>query len=191
MKRPGKSPTSPTAAGRTLSKEEDALWRHVSHEVKPLTERKLGHRTLKSDEQAQHTIPNRKRPLHAPTNKIISKHAPHSHGQAPGLDKRTQLRLRRGQVKIEAKLDLHGMTQMEAHDVLVQFIEDSVYRGRRSVLVITGKGLRADGRTGVLRNAVPRWLNDPSVRPWIKAFDHAALRDGGEGALYVLLRRRK
>ena len=92
---------------------------------------------------------------------------------------------------IEARLDLHGMTQSQAHDRVFRFLEAARNNGLRTVLVITGKGLRRDGQIGVLRSAVPRWLNEPPLRDWIMAFDHAAPRDGGEGALYILLRRRK
>jgi len=101
------------------------------------------------------------------------------------------MRLKRGQLVIEARLDLHGMTQSEAHERMRRFLETSRDSGYRTVLVITGKGLRRDGQIGILRSAVPRWLNQPPLRHWIKAFDHAAPRDGGEGALYILLRRRK
>lgn len=113
------------------------------------------------------------------------------HGKAPGLDKRTQLRLRRGQVRIESRLDLHGMTKDAAHDALSRFLERAYMTGKKTVLVVTGKGLRADGRVGVLREAVPKWLNAPSARQWVHAFDHASPRDGGEGALYIILRRRR
>lgn len=81
------------------------------------------------------------------------------------------------------------MTQREAHAALLRFIETAYHGGRRSVLVITGKGLQADGRIGVLRTAVPRWLNEAPLLQMIKAFDHAAPKDGGEGALYILLRK--
>lgn len=81
------------------------------------------------------------------------------------------------------------MTRTEAHHALTRFLESSYLQGRRAVLIITGKGLREDGRIGVLRGAVPRWLNEPPAHAWVRAFDHAAPRDGGEGALYVLLRR--
>lgn len=113
------------------------------------------------------------------------------HGQAPGLDKRTQQRLRRGQVHIEARLDLHGLTQTVAHQTLERFLERAHMAGKKTVLVVTGKGLRADGEIGVLRRAVPRWLNEAPMRQWVHAFDHAAPRDGGEGALYIVMRRRK
>ncbi len=114
-----------------------------------------------------------------------------AHGSAPGLDKRTQLRLRRGKVTLEARLDLHGMTPAAAHDALLYFLDRARARGLKTVLVVTGKGLRADGRIGVLRQAVPRWLNEPPMRPLVHAFDHAAPGDGGEGALYIVMRRRR
>lgn len=114
-----------------------------------------------------------------------------SHGSAPGLDRRTKLRLRRGQVMIEARLDLHGMTQDSAREALFRFLDRAYMSGKKTVLVVTGKGLRADGRIGVLRQAVPRWLNEQPARQWVHAFDHAAPRDGGEGALYIVMRRRR
>ena len=99
--------------------------------------------------------------------------------------------MRRGQITIEDQLDLHGMTQTEAHQKLTQFIQTSYANGRRSLLVITGKGRGSESSRGVLRNAVPQWLNQPSLSEFIKAFDYASRSDGGEGALYVLLRRCK
>ena len=83
------------------------------------------------------------------------------------------------------------MNQAEAYSRLSRFLEVARNNGSRTVLVITGKGLRRDGQIGVLRSTVPRWLNEPPLRDWIKAFDHASPRDGGKGALYILLRRRK
>lgn len=108
-------------------------------------------------------------------------------GAAPGVDRRTGLRLRRGQLPIEARLDLHGLTQDQAHRRLTAFIRASIDSGRRCVLVITGKG--STGQGGVLRQSVPRWLNEPALRPLVVAIQQAQPRDGGEGALYVLLKR--
>lgn len=110
------------------------------------------------------------------------------HGVAPGLDKRTLIRLRRGQLPINGRLDLHGLGRVEAHHRLVEFLARAEQAGRRCVLVITGKGSRGDG---VLRQEVPRWLNEPANRARVIAFSHAIPPDGGEGALYVLLRRRR
>jgi DNA-nicking Smr family endonuclease len=115
-------------------------------------------------------------------------------GRTPGVDKRQAERLRRGRTEIDARIDLHGMTQAEAHRRLAAFIERSAAAGLRLVLVITGKGLTSEmaGRgSGVLRDAVPRWLNEPGLRPRVLAVTHAQPKDGGHGALYVLLKRAK
>ena len=77
-----------------------------------------------------------------------------------GIDRANAERLKRGLHPIEARLDLHGLTQAEAHRELVDFVEASYRGGRRCVLVITGRGLGPDG-PGVLKSAVPRWLAKP------------------------------
>ena len=87
---------------------------------------------------------------------------------------------------IDARLDLHGDTQDMAHRRLVGFLADAQARGRRCVLVVTGKG-RAGA--GILRHMVPRWLAEPEVRERLIAYTPARLEHGGAGALYVLLRR--
>jgi len=111
---------------------------------------------------------------------------------APGIDRRQAQRLRRGQLPIEARLDLHGMTQGEAHRALAGFVARSHAAGKRVLLVVTGKGTRtgADGSpSGVLRRNVPRWLAEPGLRPLVLTTAPALRRDGGDGALYLLLRR--
>jgi DNA-nicking Smr family endonuclease len=112
---------------------------------------------------------------------------------APGLDRASAERLKRGKYPIDARLDLHGMTQDMAHRALDSFIGGAAKQGLRCVIVITGKGLRGGaegaGDTGILRHAVPRWLNESNLRPKVLAFTAAQPRDGGGGALYVLLRR--
>lgn len=105
-----------------------------------------------------------------------------------GLDRRTWLRLKRGQVAIEQSLDLHGRTQGEAHDALGRFLAAAQTAGCRCVLVVTGKGMESGG---TLRHMVPRWLNEGASRERIVAFCPAQARHGGTGALYVLLRRRR
>lgn len=111
------------------------------------------------------------------------------HGIASGIDKRTLGRLRRGLIAPEACLDLHNLRQEEAHRSLTGLIATSQAAGRRCILVITGKGYGADGAIGVLKTMVPRWLVEPPNRGRVLAFCHAARGHGGEGALYVLLRR--
>ena len=111
------------------------------------------------------------------------------HGLAPGLDRRSRVRLRRGKVNIEARLDLHGHDKVAAFEALHRFLERAYMGGKQTVLVITGKGLRKGGEVGALRQAVPKWLNTGKIRHWIHAFDHASPRDGGEGALYIVMRK--
>ena len=99
----------------------------------------------------------------------------------------------RGRDAIDARIDLHGMTQSEAHDALVRFVRRAQSNGARLVLVVTGKGSgpSRDGERerGVLRRQVPLWLALPEFRPLIVGFDEAHVAHGGEGALYVRLRR--
>ena len=112
------------------------------------------------------------------------------HGDITGLDRRTGQRFKRGQLPVEARLDLHGMSQIEAHRALSAFLSVQHAAGRRCVIVVTGKGVGKEGG-GVLRNAVPRWLNEAPNRDKVLAFEYARQRDGGAGALYVLLKRKR
>ncbi len=107
-----------------------------------------------------------------------------------GVDRRTGQKLRRGQMPVEARIDLHGMTQTEAHRALTAFVDRQWFAGKRCVMVVTGKGSGQEGG-GVLRRMVPRWLNEGSTRTKVLAFDYARQRDGGAGALYVLLKRKR
>jgi DNA-nicking Smr family endonuclease len=117
--------------------------------------------------------------------------APTPAAQAP--DRRTATRLKRGQIALEAKLDLHGMTQGEAHEALNRFIAESRERGRRCVLVVTGMGgyRGALREPGILRRSVPRWLAEAALRDAVMSFAPAEPRHGGQGALYVLLRKKR
>ena len=103
------------------------------------------------------------------------------------LDRRSWLKLRRGLYPIDARIDLHGLTQAEAHDRLTAFLATCQARGNRCVLVITGRGVR---HGGTLRSMTPRWLDEAPNRARVLAFAQAHQHHGGEGALYVLLRRR-
>jgi DNA-nicking Smr family endonuclease len=106
--------------------------------------------------------------------------------RAAGYDRANAERLKRGRHPIEARLDLHGLTQAEAHRALAAFLRNARAADKRCVLVITGRG-SAGG--GVLKSAVPRWLDEPGFRPHVLAIATAQPRDGGSGALYVMLRR--
>jgi DNA-nicking Smr family endonuclease len=107
-----------------------------------------------------------------------------------GIDRANSERLKRGLHKIEARLDLHGMTQAQAHQALTAFIRVSRDAGHRCVLVVTGRGLGPNG-PGVLKSAVPRWLAEPELQRQVLATAAAQPRHGGAGAAYVLLRRRR
>lgn len=106
-------------------------------------------------------------------------------GASAGVDRRTADRLRRGKMKLDGTLDLHGMTQAKAHGALTLFIETAHMADKRCLLVITGKG------QGILKRAVPFWLSDPFLKPKILSVMTARQEHGGDGALYVLLRRRR
>lgn len=116
-------------------------------------------------------------------------------------DHNWQQRLRRGKVKPEGKVDLHGMSQDRAHDVLSRYISEAQRRGKRFILIITGKGGRGDlaqkshsdyerGR-GVLKTNVPRWLSQGELSRRIVSYYTANREHGGDGALYVVLKRYK
>jgi DNA-nicking Smr family endonuclease len=114
------------------------------------------------------------------------------HGIEPGMLKRLQ----RGTLEIDGTIDLHGMRQAEAHAALSRFIHARVGRGDRTVLVITGKGLKKLGpdaavivEAGVLRAMLPVWLSEPGLAPVVAGWEAAAQPHGGDGAFYVRLRR--
>ncbi|MEO0498829.1 MAG: Smr/MutS family protein [Pseudomonadota bacterium] len=104
------------------------------------------------------------------------------------IDRKTKRKLSKGRLSVDARIDLHGMTQDEAHNALIGFVGMSHARGHRVVLVITGKGLGKQGK-GILRQVVPRWLVTPPLAQWVNGHDVSAPHHGGDGALYVRLRR--
>ena len=107
-----------------------------------------------------------------------------------GIDRRTADRLRRGKLAIDARIDLHGMFQDDAHRALNGFVTGSAAAGRRVLLVITGKGRVREGG-GVLRRNVPHWLRLAPCAPHVLAVVPAQPQHGGSGALYVMLRRKR
>ncbi|HJM60825.1 MAG TPA: Smr/MutS family protein [Alphaproteobacteria bacterium] len=158
-----------------LSPEDLALWRLVTRGDMRLP----GRDGNNEDEPAP--AAKRGRPA-----RPVSQLPPVQPGRTAGLDKRSAQRLRRGQTAIEARLDLHGHTQSEAHHALNTFIASQQAAGRRCLLIITGKGGHGEG---VLRQALPRWLAEAPNAGRILAIEQAQPRDGGGGAFYVLLRK--
>jgi DNA-nicking Smr family endonuclease len=169
---------------RGLSREDEALWRHVAGTVKPLAK---VDRPKPAVAPAPPPIPPKTIPPLVP--KAAAPPPELAPGLTPGLDRRTAQRLKKGDIPVEASLDLHGLSQEEAHRALARFLARAAASGRRCVLVVTGKG--GKGGEGVLRANVPRWLNEPELRAQVLAFVHAAPKDGDTGALYVLLKRRR
>lgn len=178
---------------RTLSPDEVRIWRAVASSVTPLPGRQAPE--PEEPEAAPAAAPEPAatvtialpplRPA-APPPRVLPDLA---HGATPGLDKRSAERMKKGEMEIDGRLDLHGMTQDTAHAALTAFVGRAYDAGRRCLLVITGKGNRAG--TGVLRSNVPRWLNQSPCRERILGFSHARPQHGGEGALYVLVKRRR
>jgi DNA-nicking Smr family endonuclease len=117
--------------------------------------------------------------------------------RASPLDRQTSRQLDKGKLEVEARLDLHGMRQRDANGQLRRFLKTAQARGLRHVLVITGKGNEQEAsksfyeedERGVLRNAVPHWLAEPEFAALVVSFSPAPRRLGGDGALYVRLRR--
>lgn len=106
------------------------------------------------------------------------------------LERPVRRKLSKGRISIDARIDLHGLFQDEAHALLLSFVRRAYDRGFRHVLVITGKGASL-GSDGVLKRAVPMWFSLPEFRPLISSYEDAARNHGGEGALYVRLARKK
>jgi DNA-nicking Smr family endonuclease len=110
------------------------------------------------------------------------------------LERRLKQRLARGSASIDARIDLHGMTQSQAHGALLHFLRRAQADNAKVVLVITGKGTfdrHADRERGVLKRQVPLWLRLPEFRSFVVGFENAAISHGGEGALYLRLRRKR
>jgi DNA-nicking Smr family endonuclease len=175
---------------RQLSDEEEALWSGVARSVKPLRVMKPKAKPAAKPAAAADEpkpAPQRSARLHqAPASPPSKKPPP----LAP-LDKRQKQRVARGRDAIDAKIDLHGMTQSEAHDALIRFVRRAQANGARLILVVTGKGSMRDAarERGVLRRQVPLWLALPEFRHFIVGFDEAHVTHGGQGALYVRLRK--
>lgn len=180
----------PSPRRRALTEEDRELWELVAKQVKPLR---------KPRATKVHTAPRTELSTAVPVAKPAPSPRPSAQAPAPRptkpaipplapLGKRERTKLSRGRSEIEARLDLHGMTQTRAHRALTGFLHRAHHEGLTFVLVITGKG-RSGGESGVLRRQVPEWLSLPEFRAFVVGFEEAAISHGGEGALYVRIRR--
>lgn len=175
---------------RVLSREERVLWRTVAQSITPLRDMPLD--TPDIDEAADVVAPPvkpRRTVKSAPAvSSPVKPPAPPAPPPLAPLGRRMRQRVVRGRETIDARFDLHGMTQSEAHAALLHFLRTASARDHRLVLVITGKG-RRNGEAGVLRRQVPQWLVLPEFRSYVVGFEDAHIAHGGEGALYVRLRK--
>ena len=193
MKRPSSTlipelPASPRRK-RALSEEERALWESVARQTKPIRKKpRAAKREAASQEVpvvAKTAAPPRPVPLDK-TPRVLKPDVP----RLVSLGRRERSRLSRGRNDIDARLDLHGMTQTRAHHALFGFLQRAHHDGLTFVLVITGKGkMGAESERGVLRRQVPQWLSLPEFRALVVGFEEAHIGHGGEGALYVRIRR--
>lgn len=186
---------APMQRRRAVTRREAELWASFTDEIKPLPGRIVDVDAAPVVAQEPRPSPEPK-PIESPLRRVKPDldqrgQDPLSHGIAPGVDQRTLNRLRQGKMEIESRLDLHGMTQRQAQDALLRFISSAYHRQQRCVLVITGRGLRESGEIGILRQSVPNWLNQVPLRSMILAFTYAARDHGGEGALFILLKRHR
>ena len=159
------------------------LWSTITRSIAPLKGRK---RAEDAAEIAPAETRSTARPAASPAATPPRRTTPPP--LAP-IDRRTKQRLARGATEIGGRLDLHGLTQAEAHAALARFLHGAQARDVKVVLVITGKGgSDGDGR-GVLKRQVPMWLEGPELRSLVIGYDNAGIGHGGAGALYVRVRR--
>jgi DNA-nicking Smr family endonuclease len=168
--------------GRHLSDGERILWREITRSIAPL--RPMIPDAIEADAGAAPApiAPPARSPRPQPVRPKTE--APPA---LASLGRRAKQRVARGRDPIDGRLDLHGLTQAEAHDALLAFLHTAQTRGARLVMVITGKGRGGEG--GVLKRQVPLWLALPEFRAMVVGFDDAHQRHGGEGALYLRLRK--
>lgn len=172
-----------------LSPEDRRIWARVAGSVTPSKPKK-----------PPRIVPDAADPPAAPLPKAPAKARPPAAGYSPPvpppararglpeeLEPRRQRRLSRERDPIEARIDLHGYGRFQAQDALTAFLMGAQARGYRSVLVITGQGRR--GGSSVIRASVHEWLQGPALRGVVSGFAPAARKHGGDGALYVTIRR--
>jgi len=190
------SPT-PSRRRRILSTEERLLWESVAKQAKPLRRKATASKIAAGNageagasERPEKAPVVRTNPPSEPARPLARPPEPPALAQ---LGRRERAQLSRGKKPIQARLDLHGMTQARAHRALQAFLHRAHGEGLSFVLVITGKGSSRDAESerGVLRRQVPLWLGLPEFRSLVVGFEEAHVGHGGEGALYVRIRRVK
>lgn len=190
------------ARRRHLKPEEQELWSQVKKTVAPLAPSRLLPARHEADSDSPETAnpdapqtnsppmpPERKKPV-APFLPAYRPNVsqPKRHAGQPALEKPVHRKLAKGNINIDARIDLHDMTQAVAHHRLANFLAEARHNHMRHVLVITGKG-QSNGGDGILRRMVPVWLTTEPMKGDVSGFSSSARHHGGEGALYVRLKR--
>lgn len=177
---------------RVLSEEEHALWEVVAKQIKPLRKKRVVKPEPAEDAPTpvKVAVPRNTAPAPPAALKPAKPTPPPAPPLAP-LGRRERSQLGRGRKEIDARIDLHGMTQTRAHDALSAFLHRASHDGMTFVLVITGKGrtVGPEAERGILRRQVPLWLGLPEFRSLVVGFEEAHIGHGGAGALYVRIRR--
>jgi DNA-nicking Smr family endonuclease len=173
-----------------LSPDDRRIWARVAGSVTPAKPKKAprivpGAAVVDPPAAPHPKAAAKARGAPAPYTPPVSSSRPR--GLPEELEPRRQRRLSRERDPIEARIDLHGFGRFQAQDALTAFLLGAQARGYRSVLVITGQGRR--GGTGVIRASVHEWLQGPALRGVVSGFASAARHHGGDGALYVTIRR--
>jgi len=177
---------SKTFAKQAMDEDKDnsdsdrALWAEITKDVTPLagkTAPKVPKESPPASKTGQKPVSRPSKPRPEPVK-----------AQSAETDRRTEERFRRGQMPLEATLDLHGYTRPEAYEALKLFISGAYEAGKRCVLVITGKGRQGEGP---LKREVPLWLKESQQSGHVLKWTAAQPQHGGNGALYVLIRRNR
>ena len=197
--------------GRSITADEAELWQYAT---RALTRVKAKPRVVSADRPAEHlssaaVAPPRMPVMHPkgkpdrePPARPDARTVPAPRQAPPPLaefERRKARQIASGKKEVEARIDLHGLRQRDAHARLRAFLADAYARGLKTVLVITGKGgeqpadrlgeLAGERQRGVLRRSVPHWLAEPELRAIVLSVTQAGVRHGGAGALYVQLRK--
>ncbi len=186
--------------GRRLSHAELALWRVVTKDVDLAegAEYQKRHSETDGEDFAAMMASENVRPQKTSEKDEVRPSVSRNQGKsARDLDKRTAMRLNRGQLDIEGRIDLHGYGVRQAQDALNRFILNAYAHGKRCVLVITGKGHvvldeeREAETPGLLRRRLPHWVHEAPLDQIVLSIAQASAQHGGGGAYYVLLRRKR
>ncbi len=180
------------------NQQDSDLWAEVTRDVEPLK----GKSTIPlSREKRMSSTKPKGREQSAPLSEMPQSNRDQDKAPQSGdreMDARALRRLKRGQMTVDGRIDLHGKSQNQAYDALLSYIPNAYAQGKRCILVVTGKGHSRTGDTslmnqkpGILKQKTPEWLNTPPLDQYVLKVTPARPQHGGEGALYVLLRRRR